>query len=273
MDEKTSKTKAVVVLSGGQDSTTCLAQAIHEGKEIAHCIFFDYGQQHMGAEAATSQMAARHFGVPWLRQYLAEIEELSISALTSKGGDVSVQHPQNPDLPASFVPGRNLIFLTAASMLAYQLGATEVITGVCETDYSGYPDCRRYTIDTLEAVINLGFGIEYDQHRGGAVEDQSKETIHLITPLMYLDKADTFKLALDISPETLSFIINRTHTGYTGSRDFKWEWGYGPRASQPLDPASAIRQKGWKEFLERYPEQSLPFTSNQPDSLRFHSGG
>ncbi len=270
--------KAVIVLSGGQDSVTCLAQAVYLGKEIVGAVFFNYGQQHAEAEYNAAWEAINQF-LPdqnpdnfLLELFLGDIiEDITQSNLIKPGGDVNTQHEQNSDLPASFVPGRNLLFLQLATMLAYKLGATEVITGVCQTDYSGYPDCRRETIESFEIAFNLGVDTARVETITVAVEDpepdkiltdkmpmeqtyarlvETDRYIKIITPLMDIDKADTFKLADDI--EALDWILENTHTGYTGSRAHRYEWGWGPPEGAVLDPASALRAKGWYEFKERY---------------------
>lgn len=244
------KPKALIVLSGGQDSVTCLANAIYEGAEVVEALFFDYRQQHCFAEFQCAKKAAEHFKVPLHCMDLTQPFAGVTSNLTEKDGDVSVAHSLNPDLPASFVPGRNLMFLTIACMRAYCHKVPEVITGVCETDFSGYPDCRKATIEMLELSINAGFGTATNNKEDPLCWDVHPGYVEIITPLMYIDKADTFKMAEDAG--ALDFVLENTHTGYTGSRGHRYEWGYGPPEGVELDPASAIRAKGWEEFKERY---------------------
>jgi len=244
MEPTTEKRKVVVVLSGGQDSTTCLALA-QQHEEVVGAIHFQYGQQHQAEEFAAVGKIAEHFNVPNIKVVdLSALTAVAQSALTlTAGSDVNRPHHLNQDLPASFVPGRNLIMLTLAAVYAQSLGATGLYTGVCETDYSGYPDCRQSTIELLESTINYGLGLEDD-------EEISADAINIVTPLMDIDKADTFKMANDLG--VLDFIIENTHTGYTGDRSKRYEWGYGPENEEDLDPASKIRAQGWETYVERY---------------------
>lgn len=228
------KPKSIIVLSGGQDSCTCAFRALEE-TEVVGVINFDYGQQHLHQERLAAEKWAYDFGdIP---VHLVDLENVfkvvSKSALIEPGADVNQSHSIAPALPASFVPGRNLIFLTAAAALAYKVGATEVWTGVCQTDYSGYPDCRERTMRALEQSIRLGMDFK---------------DLSIIHPLMDLSKAETFYLAYKMG--CLDWILEWTHTGYTGSRAHRYEWGWGPPNGELLDPASSIRAKGWEEFKQ-----------------------
>jgi 7-cyano-7-deazaguanine synthase len=209
--------KALVVLSGGQDSTTCLYWAIREfGLDRVESVTFDYGQRHrieLDCAATVSSNAD-------VRNTLLPIDTFGVlggTALTD--ADVEVQSELNPDtqLPNTFVPGRNLIFLTYAAALAYQRGVNHLVTGVAQTDYSGYPDCREETMTSLEKTINLGMETEIQIH----------------TPLMHLSKADTVRLAKDVG--ALKAMAD-THTCYNGQR---------PPCGEC--PACVLRAKGFEE--------------------------
>ncbi|MCG9627689.1 7-cyano-7-deazaguanine synthase QueC [Vibrio mediterranei] len=188
--------KAVVVFSGGQDSTTCLVQALGQYDEV-HAITFDYGQRHKleieVAEALANKLNVKAHKV----MDVSLLNELAISSLTRD--DIPVSHElQENGLPNSFVPGRNILFLTLAGIYAYQIGAQAVITGVCETDFSGYPDCRNDFIKAMNSALVQGMDREFD----------------IVTPLMWLDKAETWALADKFN--ALSLIREETLTCYNG---------------------------------------------------------
>ncbi len=171
--------KAVVVFSGGQDSTTCLIQALHQYDE-AHCITFDYGQRHRAeidvAKKLSAELGARAHKV----LDVGLLNELAISSLTRDNIPVpDYESESSSQLPSTFVPGRNILFLTLAAIYAYQIDAEAVITGVCETDFSGYPDCRDEFVKALNHAISLGIARD----------------IRFETPLMWLNKAETWALA------------------------------------------------------------------------------
>ncbi|MEZ9351829.1 7-cyano-7-deazaguanine synthase QueC [Vibrio splendidus] len=188
--------KAVVVFSGGQDSTTCLIEALNEYDEV-HAITFDYGQRHK-REIEVAKSIAIELGVKAHKVLdVSLLNELAISSLTRD--DIPVSHElQSNGLPNSFVPGRNILFLTLSGIYAYQIGASAVITGVCETDFSGYPDCRNSFVKAMESALKQG--MEYD--------------VSLITPLMWLDKAQTWALADKLGH--LDFVREKTLTCYNG---------------------------------------------------------
>lgn len=217
--------KSVVVLSGGQDSCTTLALAASES-EVRGCIHFRYGQRH-GVELECARHWASRYGLPLEIAEVGALSTLGNSGLV-ESGDISAQHPTLKHLPASFVPGRNLIFLTLAAAYAMKLGAQDVYTGVCETDYSGYPDCRRATVDALEAAIRLGMDFP---------------ELSIKTPLMYLSKAATFELAERLG--VLDDVLENTHTCYQGDRSTRHAYGYGCG----LCPACRVRERGWKEYV------------------------
>lgn len=188
--------KAVVVFSGGQDSTTCLVQALQEFDEV-HAITFDYGQRHK-LEIEVAQALTKKLGVTAHKVLdVGLLNELAISSLTRD--DIPVSHElQENGLPNSFVPGRNILFLTLAGIYAYQIGAHTVITGVCETDFSGYPDCRNDFIQAMNSALVKGMERE----------------LEIRTPLMWLNKAETWALADQY--QSLDLVRNETLTCYNG---------------------------------------------------------
>jgi len=219
------KNRVLVVFSGGQDSTTCLGWAIRKfGKENVFTLSFIYGQKHSieidcAKEIFTKlELKSDHFRLLDLKV----MKVLGDSALVTNG-DVS----QIKDgLPSSFVPGRNIIFLTHAAQLAYQWDCKNIVTGVCETDFSGYPDCRDNFIKSLQVTLSLGMEADFLIH----------------TPLMWLDKKAIWELAE--KSEVLEVVRDMTHTCYNGERNIKNEWGYGCGEC----PACLLRKKGYGEF-------------------------
>ncbi|MEZ8081023.1 7-cyano-7-deazaguanine synthase QueC [Enterovibrio norvegicus] len=211
--------KAVVVFSGGQDSTTCLIQALSEFDEV-HCITFDYGQRHkqeieVAADVAKALGATSHKVMD-----VSLLNELAISSLTRDNIPVSHELQEN-GLPNSFVPGRNILFLTLSGIYAYQLGAETVITGVCETDFSGYPDCRNDFVQAMNKALVLGMDRE----------------LELRTPLMWLNKAETWALADTFGK--LEYVRDNTLTCYNGVIGS----GCGDC------PACDLRQKGLESYI------------------------
>ncbi|MDY7222796.1 7-cyano-7-deazaguanine synthase QueC [Halalkalibacterium halodurans] len=190
------KKKAVVVFSGGQDSTTCLFWALKTFDEVA-TVTFDYGQRH-AEEIECAKEIAEQLGVSFRLLDMTLLNQLTESALTRE--EIAVKDGENGELPSTFVPGRNQLFLSFAAVYAKQIGARHLVTGVCETDYSGYPDCRDVFIKSLNVTLNL------------AMDDQF--VIH--TPLMWLDKAETWKLADELG--ALDFVREKTLTCYHGIR-------------------------------------------------------
>ncbi|WP_241645404.1 7-cyano-7-deazaguanine synthase QueC [Rosenbergiella metrosideri] len=189
--------KAVVVFSGGQDSTTCLVQAIQHYDEV-HCITFDYGQRHQQEIAIAKQLTQRLGVAAHKVMDVTLLNELAISSLTRDNIPVPGYQPDATALPSTFVPGRNILFLTLASIYAYQVEAEAVITGVCETDFSGYPDCRDEFVKALNQAVVLGMA----------------KDVRFETPLMWLNKAETWALA-DYWGQ-LSLIKDHTLTCYNG---------------------------------------------------------
>ncbi|WP_338561666.1 7-cyano-7-deazaguanine synthase QueC [Erwinia sp. E_sp_B04_7] len=189
--------RAVVVFSGGQDSTTCLIQALKQYDEV-HCITFDYGQRHreeieIARDLSLSLGARAHKVLD-----VTMLSELAVSSLTRDNIPVPAYDPEATGLPSTFVPGRNILFLTLASVYAYQVEAEAVITGVCETDFSGYPDCRDEFVKALNQAVTLGMARE----------------VRFETPLMWLNKAETWALA-DYWQQ-LPLVRNETLTCYNG---------------------------------------------------------
>ena len=212
---------ALVLFSGGQDSTTCLYWAKQQFRSV-EALGFTYNQKHE-IELKQASIIAQKAGVRFKVMDIKGI--LQGSALTEHDKDVSAQHELNEELPASFVPGRNAVFLAIAISHAYTLGITDVVGGMCQTDYSGYPDCRRVFIDSMQSSMSLALDKEIKIH----------------TPLMYLTKAETWRLAHDLG--VLDIVRDLSHTDYNGDRSTYNEWGYGK-----LDnPASILRAKGYGE--------------------------
>ena len=211
--------KAVVVFSGGQDSTTCLVQALKQYDEV-HAITFDYGQRHR-LEIEIAQQLSAELGVAAHKVLdVGVLNELAISALTRD--DIPVDHGlADNGLPNTFVPGRNILFLTLAGIYAYQIGAEAVITGVCETDFSGYPDCRNDFIKAMESALVQGMD----------------RPLQLVTPLMWLNKAETWAMADHYG--ALELIRDETLTCYNGIKGS----GCGDC------PACHLRSRGLEEYL------------------------
>tara|TARA_R110002051_G_scaffold177777_2_gene247632 strand:+ start:17009 stop:17671 length:663 start_codon:yes stop_codon:yes gene_type:complete len=215
--------KTLVLLSGGQDSTTCLYWALRNFKDV-YAIGFDYGQKHL-KEIECAKKICKDVGVPY---ELININGLlGNSALTNHDEDINSSHKDLEHLPASFVPARNAVFLTIATAYAFNKGITNIVTGTCETDFSGYPDCRQVFINSLSVSLTLALDTDIIIH----------------TPLMYLDKAQTWKLAKDL--DCLDVIINDTMTDYNGSEKLN-EWGKG----ELNNPASELRAKGYYKAKE-----------------------
>ena len=188
------KGKAIVVFSGGQDSTTCLFWAKKNFKEVV-AVSFDYNQKHI-AELECAKNIAMELGVEHHILDMKLLAQLAPNALTRS--DIEIKQGEDGAPPNTFVDGRNMLFLTFAAVLAKQLDAPHIITGVCETDFSGYPDCRDIFIKSLNVTLNLAMDYQFVIH----------------TPIMWIDKAETWKLADDLS--ALDFIREKTLTCYNG---------------------------------------------------------
>lgn len=222
---------ALVLFSGGQDSTTCLFWALTRF-DYVRALGFAYGQKH-AVEVEQAQKIADKAGVPY--DCIDLSGALSGSALTEHEKDINAPHARNEDLPASFVPGRNALFLSTAASYAYNRSITQLVGGMCQTDYSGYPDCRRTFISSMQTSLSLAMDADLQIH----------------TPLMDLTKAETWKLAADLGTvagcDVLETVRVMSHTDYNGDRSQLNEWGYGR-----LDnPASKLRARGYEEAKEK----------------------
>ncbi|RTL87775.1 MAG: 7-cyano-7-deazaguanine synthase QueC [Hyphomicrobiales bacterium] len=224
---------ALVLFSGGQDSTTCLAWALAHFARV-ETVGFDYGQRHRieldQREKLRDGLAAIS---PLWRQRLGEDHTLSLEALgaisdTALTRDAEIALRED-GLPNTFVPGRNLVFLTFAGALAYRRGVSDLVGGMCETDYSGYPDCRHEAIRAMNRALCLGMAAEIEIH----------------TPLMWLDKAATWRLAKELGGSALvELIVEESHTCYLGERGRRFDWGHGCGEC----PACKLRAAGWEKF-------------------------
>ena len=225
---------ALVLFSGGQDSTVCLAWALERFARV-ETVGFDYGQRH-AVELAVRPRIREHMAAlnaQWKARLgedhviaLDALSAISDSALT---GESAIEIAEN-GLPTTFVPGRNLIFFSFAGALAYRRGARHLVAGMCETDYSGYPDCRDDTVKAMQVALTLGM--------------DKRVTIH--TPLMWIDKAATFAMAEELGGAAfLSLIVEDTHSCYLGERTRRHDWGYGCGEC----PACKLRAQGFAKFM------------------------
>jgi len=234
-------TSALVLFSGGQDSTTCLALALSKYERV-ETVAFDYGQRHkVELEARLNVLREIKQQFPQWAPKLGEDHLLDLAVLgqvsdTSLTRDVAFKM-ESSGLPNTFVPGRNLLFLTLAAALAYRRDLQVLVTGVCETDFSGYPDCRDDTIKAMQLALSLGMDKRF------LIE----------TPLMWIDKADTWRLAHDIGEKSgqpqggealVNLIIEHTHTCYLGDRVHRHVWGYGCGSC----PACELRARGYDRY-------------------------
>ena len=224
---------ALVLFSGGQDSTTCLAWALVRFSRV-ETIGFDYGQRHrVELECRTRIMARLKADFPEWDAKLGEDRVVDLSVLgrlseTALTRDAEIAFAEG-GLPNTFVPGRNLLFFTLAAAIGYRRGLRHLVGGMCETDYSGYPDCRDDTLKSLQATLSLGM-----EHRF---------VIH--TPLMWRDKRATWALAQELGGAPLVELIREeTHSCYQGERTHRHDWGYGCGEC----PACDLRRKGWEAF-------------------------
>lgn len=215
------KKEAVVVFSGGQDSTTCLLWALHRYENVV-AVSFDYGQKHK-AELECAKEIADKFGVELQVLDMSLLNQLAPNSLTRADIEVDENAPEE-GTPNSVVDGRNMLFLSFAAVFAKQRGITDLVTGVSQSDFSGYPDCRDVFIKSLETTLNLA--MDY--------------TFCIETPLMWIDKADTWKLAADLNG--LDLIREMTLTCYNGIK------GEGCGNC----PSCKLRREGYEEFLKRY---------------------
>jgi 7-cyano-7-deazaguanine synthase len=224
---------ALVLLSGGQDSTVCLAWALERFARV-ETVGFDYGQRHKVELAARQRVRER---LPALRRRWSErlgddtviaLDALAALSDTALTRDVAIEIAAS-GLPTTFVPGRNLIFLAFAGALAYRRGARHLVAGMCETDFSGYPDCRDDTIKAMQLALGLGMDRRFVIH----------------TPLMWIDKAATFAMAHEIAGAAfVDLLVEETHTCYLGDRSHRHEWGFGCGSC----PACALRADGFAKW-------------------------
>ena len=225
---------ALVLFSGGQDSTTCLAWALSRFAHV-ETVGFDYGQRHSVELACRAPVIAcikaafPHWAEKIGDDQVIKLDLLKAISDTALTTDVAIEMNAN-GLPNTFVPGRNILFLTVAAAIAYRRGIGTLVTGVCETDYSGYPDCRDDFVKAMQVTLNLGMA----------------QRFNLETPLMWIDKAATWRLARDLGGTTLLDIIrDETHTCYLGDRSLRHEWGFGCGTC----PACELRKNGYEKFI------------------------
>ena len=227
--------KALVLFSGGQDSATCLAWALDRFSAV-ETIGFAYGQRHaVELEVRRAFIARLRAAFPAWAGRLGEDHMLDLSVIGQMGqtaltADVEIEMGRN-NLPTTFVPGRNILFFTSAAAVAYRRGLRHLVGGMCETDYSGYPDCRDDTLKALQVALNLGLDSRF------VIE----------TPLMWLDKAATWALAERLGGQRLvDLMIEHTHSCYRGDRSRRHAWGYGCGTC----PACELRAGGWSRFAD-----------------------
>jgi 7-cyano-7-deazaguanine synthase len=227
------KTQALVLFSGGQDSTVCLAWALDRFDRV-ETVGFDYGQRHAAELAARPRLrAALAKDFPRWKDRLGEDHLITLNAPRAIGGSAlteSMAIEMGKDgLPTTFVPGRNLMFLTAAAALGYRRGIADLVGGMCETDFSGYPDCRNDTMEVMAKALSLGLARD----------------VRILTPLMFIDKAQTWKLAEDLGgAKLIDLIVEESVTCYEGDRVRRHAWGYGCG----MCPACDLRAKGFAAF-------------------------
>ncbi|MEB0138977.1 MULTISPECIES: 7-cyano-7-deazaguanine synthase QueC [unclassified Undibacterium] len=235
--------RALVLFSGGQDSTTCLAWALARYAHV-ETLGFDYGQRHAIELSVRPHLLEqmRAFSTDWAERLgpdhlldLSLIGQLSQTAMTE---DIAIEMQEN-GLPNTFVPGRNLMFMTVAATLAVRRGLNVLVGGMCETDFSGYPDCRDDTMKALQVALNLGMNTR----------------MKLETPLMWIDKSQTWQLAESLGGKALVDLIRTdTHTCYLGQRGQLHDWGHGCGTC----PACALRARGYHQY------QAMPATRLVP---------
>jgi 7-cyano-7-deazaguanine synthase len=226
-------TTALVLFSGGQDSTTCLAWALDRYERV-ETIGFDYRQRHRVEldQRATIRDEIVKIDAAWAARlgddHLLDLGVLGDISATAMTRDIAIIANEK-GLPNTFVPGRNLMFFTLAAAVAFRRGLRHLVGGMCETDYSGYPDCRDDTLKAMQVALNLGM----------------EKNFIVETPLMRLDKGDTWRLAEALGGGALvDLIVDATHSCYLGERSLKWKWGYGCGEC----PACQLRAEGWRKY-------------------------
>ena len=228
--------QALVLFSGGQDSTVCLAWALERYCHV-ETVGFSYGQRHgveLDARLAVRARLREQFAT-WASKlgddHLIDLGVLGTISDTALTRDATIEFDRS-GLPTTFVPGRNLLFFTLAAALGYRRGILNLVGGMCETDYSGYPDCRDATLRALQSAISLGMDRD----------------IILETPLMFIDKAATWAMAFELGGDELcKVIIRETHTCYKGERSALHDWGYGCGSC----PACELRQEGFRKWQRK----------------------
>ncbi|MFT4192772.1 MAG: 7-cyano-7-deazaguanine synthase QueC [Comamonas sp.] len=225
---------ALVLFSGGQDSATCLALALSRHTRV-ETLAFDYGQRHdvelRVREVFLQRLRAQfpHWAPRLGEDHLLDAKVLGQVSETALTRDMAIAMADS-GLPNTFVPGRNLLFLTLAAALAYRRGLDVIVTGVCETDFSGYPDCRDDTMKAMQLALSLGMD----------------RRLLIDTPLMWIDKAQTWALAERVGgPGLVELIAEETHTCYLGERSARHAWGYGCGTC----PACDLRAKGYARYV------------------------
>jgi 7-cyano-7-deazaguanine synthase len=225
---------AIVLFSGGQDSTVCLAWALDRFSRV-ETVGFDYGQRHAVELDCRQEILTdlpAHFPA-WADRlgpdHVLELPVLNRLSETALTGDVEIRFDES-GMPNTFVPGRNLLFFTLAAALAYRRGLTHLVGGMCETDYSGYPDCRDDTLKALQVTLNLGMA----------------QRLVLDTPLMWTDKAETWRMAEQLGGVPLIELLReKTHSCYIGDRSRRHDWGYGCGHC----PACELRRRGYERYI------------------------
>jgi 7-cyano-7-deazaguanine synthase len=226
---------ALVLFSGGQDSTVCLAWALERFARV-ETVGFDYGQRHKIELDVRPRIRERMTSLkPEWKSRLGDDHMIKLDALAAISDSALTRETAiamaDNGLPTTFVPGRNLIFFSFAGALAYRRGARHVVAGMCETDYSGYPDCRDDTIKAMQVALGLGMDTR----------------ITIDTPLMWVDKAGTFAMAQDIGGAALlALVVEDTHSCYLGDRSQRRDWGYGCGTC----PACQLRASGYDKFIK-----------------------
>jgi 7-cyano-7-deazaguanine synthase len=221
---------ALVLVSGGQDSTTCLYWAMKKFKKV-FAITFDYGQKH-SIETDIAQDICEINNISLKKLDISFMKDLVVSNLFEGTGDLQEKHELNDDVPASYVPYRNMIFLNLAAAWGSTIGARHLVTGVCETDYSGYADCRDVFVKSLQVALNL------------ATDFKDKENV-IHTPLMWLTKSEEFRMAEELG--CLDVILEETLTCYNGVKKMN-DYGMGCDKC----PSCELRRKGYQEYVKKY---------------------
>ena len=228
--------KALVLFSGGQDSTVCLAWALSKFDHV-ETIGFDYGQRHrIELECRLTVLDRMCEQFPQWAAKLGEDRVIDLSWL-GQISDCALTEEREIELnenglPNTFVPGRNLVFFLISSAVAYRRGLSTLVGGMCQTDFSGYPDCREDTLKALQVATNLGMASSF----------------RFETPLMWIDKTETFHLGEQLGgKQLLEIIVRDTHTCYTGDRTHEHDWGFGCGEC----PACELRKQGWKKYISQ----------------------